>query len=103
MTREEWQGPRLPPPPGAHPLLTPALFRRGGGLGLLGVTVPEEYGGAGLDATAAVQVFEALASSDPGFALAVLAHSVLFAQNVCVNGNESQRKHVLPRAATGEW
>jgi len=33
----------------------------------------------------------------------VLAHSVLFAQNVNVNGNEVQRKHVLPRATSGEW
>ncbi len=80
-----------------------ALFRRCGELGLLGVTLPEEYGGAGLDATAAVQIFEALSTADPGFALAVLAHSVLFAQNVNVNGSELQRKHVLPRAASGEW
>src|SRR5574338_1038590 len=79
-----------------------ALFRRAGALGLLGVTLPEEYGGAGLDATAAVQVCEALSSSDPGFALAVLAHSILFAQSVAVNGNEVQKKHILPRAVTGE-
>src|SRR5499426_3983519 len=79
------------------------LFRKAGALGLLGVTLPAEYGGAGLDATAAVQLFEALSTADPGFALAVLAHSVLFAQNVNVNGNELQRKHVLPRAASGEW
>ena len=46
-----------------------ALFRRAGEVGLLGVTLPEEYGGAGLDAVAAVQVCEALATSDPGFAL----------------------------------
>ena len=79
------------------------LFRRAAALGLLGVTIPEEYGGSGLDATAAVQLFEALSTADPGFALAVLAHSVLFAQNVNVNGNEVQRKHVLPRATSGEW
>jgi isovaleryl-CoA dehydrogenase len=80
-----------------------ALYRRAGELGLLGVTLPEEYGGAGLDATAAVQLFEALSTADPGFALAVLAHAMLFAQNVNVNGSELQRKHVLPRAASGEW
>lgn len=80
-----------------------ALFRRAGALGLLGVTLPEAYGGAGLDATAAVQVCEALSTADPGFALAVLAHSILFANNVAVNGNELQKKHVLPRAASGEW
>jgi isovaleryl-CoA dehydrogenase len=80
-----------------------ALFRRAGELGLLGVTLPEEYGGAGLDAVAAVQVCEALSTSDPGFALAVLAHAILFAQNVAVNGTEVQKKHILPRAASGEW
>jgi isovaleryl-CoA dehydrogenase len=80
-----------------------ALFRRAAELGLLGVTIPERYGGAGLDATAVVQVCDALSTSDPGFALAVLAHSVLFAQNVNVNGNEAQRMRVLPRAASGEW
>lgn len=79
------------------------LFRRAGGLGLLGVTIPEEYGGAGLDAVAAVQVLEALSTSDPGFGLAVLAHAILFAQNFAVNADEAQRKRVLPRAASGEW
>src|SRR3989442_3526347 len=80
-----------------------ALFRRAGELGLLGVTLPEEYGGAGLDAVAAVQVCEALSTSDPGFALAVLAHAVLFAQNVNANGNDVQKKRVLPKAASAEW
>src|SRR5258706_9213319 len=80
-----------------------ALFRRAGELGLLGITLPEEYGGAGLDAVAAVQMCEALSTSDPGFALSVLAHAVLFAQNVNVNGNDVQKKRVLPKAASGEW
>ncbi len=80
-----------------------ALFRRAGELGILGVTLPEEHGGAGLDAVAAVQVCEALSTADPGFALAVLAHAILFAQNVNVNGNDVQRKRVLPKAASGEW
>lgn len=79
------------------------LFRRAGALGLLGVTIPEELGGSGLDATAAVQVCEALATSDPAFTLSLLAHAVLFAQNVSVNGSEAQRRHVLPKAASGEW
>ena len=79
------------------------LFNRAGELGLLGVTLPEEYGGAGLDATAAVQISEILSTSDPGFALAVLAHSYLYAQNVNVNGSEAQKQHFLPKAASGEW
>ena len=80
-----------------------ALFRSAGELGLLGVTLPEQYGGAGLDAVAAVQVYEALSSADPGFSLAVLAHAILFAQNVSVNGDEAQQARVLPNAASGEW
>ena len=80
-----------------------ALFRSAGELGMLGVTLPEKHGGAGLDAVAAVQVFEALSSADPGFALAVLAHAILFAQNVAVNGDETQQARVLPKAASGEW
>ncbi len=80
-----------------------ALFRRAGEIGLLGVTLPEEFGGAGLDATAAVQVYEALSTSDPGFALSVLAHAILFAQNLAVNGNDAQQRRVLPKAASGDW
>jgi isovaleryl-CoA dehydrogenase len=80
-----------------------ALFKRAGALGLLGVILPAEHGGSGLDATAAVQLMEALSTSDPGFALAVLAHGILFAQNVAVNGSEAQKRRVLPKAASGEW
>jgi len=77
------------------------LFLQAGELGLLGVTLPDTYGGAGLDATAAVILFDGLSSSDPGFALAVLAHSILFAQNLNVNGNDLQKKRILPEAASG--
>jgi isovaleryl-CoA dehydrogenase len=80
-----------------------ALFRQAGELGLLGITLPEECGGADMDAVAVVQVGEALSASDPGFALALLAHAVLFAQNVNVNGDALQRQRVLPKAASGEW
>lgn len=80
-----------------------ALFRKAGDLGLLGVTIPEEYGGAGLDPVAAIQVLEALSTSDPGFGLAVLAHSILFTQNCYVNGNEEQRRRILPKVVSGEW
>ena len=49
-----------------------ALFKEAGALGLPGVTVPEEFGGTGLDATASVIVHEELAAADPGFCLAYL-------------------------------
>lgn len=78
------------------------LFRKLGELGLLGVTVPEEFGGSGLDATAAVIIHEELSASDPGFCLAYLAHSMLFVNNLAINGNDEQRHRFLPGACTGE-
>lgn len=78
------------------------LFRKLGELGLLGITVPEEYGGTGQDATSAVIVHEELSASDPGFALAYLAHSMLFVNNLAVNGSEEQKKRVLPGVCSGE-
>ena len=80
-----------------------ALFRRAGELGFLGITIREEYGGSDLGATAAVQAYEAISGSDPGFALSVLSHSILFAQNVQVNAGEALKSRILPLAVSGEW
>eukprot|EP00929_Paragymnodinium_shiwhaense_P037524 TRINITY_DN19981_c0_g1_i1.p1 TRINITY_DN19981_c0_g1~~TRINITY_DN19981_c0_g1_i1.p1 ORF type:complete len:448 (-),score=117.08 TRINITY_DN19981_c0_g1_i1:442-1785(-) len=77
------------------------LFRKLGELGLLGVTVPEEFGGSGLDATAAVIIHEELAAVDPGFCLAYLAHSMLFVNNLARNGNDFQKKKWLPGTCDG--
>ncbi len=79
------------------------LFRRLGELGLLGLTVSAEYGGAGMDAVAVAIVHEELSASDPGFCLAYLAHSVLFVNNFFRNANEEQRWRYLPRVLSGEW
>jgi isovaleryl-CoA dehydrogenase len=80
-----------------------ALFRRAGELGFLGVTISEDYGGSDLGAIAAVQVYEAFSTSDPSFALSVLTHSVLFSQNVQVNGDDALKQRILPLAVSGEW
>ena len=77
------------------------LFRRlgssagggdgGGGLGVLGLTVPEEYGGTGMaDATSVCIVHEELSYSDPALCLSYLAHSILFANNLAINGSPEQ-------------
>lgn len=79
------------------------LFRKLGDLGLLGITVPEAYGGAGLDATAATLVHEELSTSDPGFCLAYLAHAMLAVNNLAVNGSEEQKLKYLPKLCSGEW
>ena len=79
------------------------LFRVLGDLGLLGITVPEKYGGAGLDAVAATIAHEELSYSDVGFALAYLAHSMLFVNNLAYNGSEEQKTRILPKVCSGEW
>ena len=78
------------------------LFNRVGELGLLGVSAPPECGGAGLDATAVAIVHEELSASDPAFCLSYLAHSLLFVNNLAVNGSPAQRERLLPRACSGE-
>ncbi|MED5290638.1 MAG: acyl-CoA dehydrogenase family protein [Candidatus Thermoplasmatota archaeon] len=79
------------------------LFRELGELGLLGITVPEEYGGSGLDAVAATIAHEELSYSDAGFGLAYLAHSMLFVNNLAQNGSEGQKARILPKVCSGEW
>ena len=77
------------------------LFKKLGDLGLLGVTVPEDWGGSGLDAVAAVIAHEEISASDPGFCLAYLAHSMLFVNNLAINGSDAQRERYLPDACSG--
>jgi isovaleryl-CoA dehydrogenase len=83
--------------------LNRALFQKVGELGLLGITLPAEDGGAGMDAVAACIVHEELSKSDPGFCLAYLAHSMLFVNNFYHAANEEQRARYLPKVLSGEW
>jgi len=78
------------------------LFDKCGELGLLGVTVDPEYGGSGMDATAAVIVHEELAAADSAFTLSYLAHSMLFVNNVSQNGTHEQKLAFLPDACAGK-
>lgn len=80
-----------------------ALFRRAGDLGLLGLTVAEADGGAGLDAVASVIVHELLSSSDPAFCLAYLAHALLFVNNFAHNADSEQKARILPQVISGAW
>jgi isovaleryl-CoA dehydrogenase len=78
-----------------------ALLRRLGELGLIGVTIPDEAGGAGLDAVASVIVHEELAWSDPGFTLGYLAHALLFVNNFYWAGDREQHRRYLPAVLAG--
>jgi isovaleryl-CoA dehydrogenase len=81
--------------------LNVALFRKLGDLGVLGITVPETFGGSGMDAVAAVIVHEELAAADPGFTLAYLSHAMLFVNNLYQNASDAQRARYLPDACSG--
>jgi alkylation response protein AidB-like acyl-CoA dehydrogenase len=79
------------------------VFKRAGELGLLGVTLPEEYGGAGLSYVDYVNVIEELGVVDSGFGLSVAAHNSLCSGHTYLAGNDAQKKKWLPKLASGEW
>ena len=78
-------------------------FKRAGELGMLGVTLPEEYGGAGLSYVDYVNVIEELGVIDSGFALSVAAHNSLCTGHTYLAGNDEQKKKWLPKLTSGEW
>jgi alkylation response protein AidB-like acyl-CoA dehydrogenase len=78
-------------------------FRNAGELGMLGVTIPEEYGGAGLSYIDYVNVIEELGVVDSGFALSVAAHNSLCTGHIYLAGDDDQKQQWLPKLTTGEW
>ena len=80
----------------------PDLFRRLGALGILGVTVPQEYGGAGADLLSGVLVIEQLARASASVALSYGAHANLCVNTLYINGTEEQRRTYLPGLCSGE-
>ncbi|WP_197915691.1 isovaleryl-CoA dehydrogenase [Thiosulfatihalobacter marinus] len=78
------------------------LWKEFGDLGLLGVTVPEEYGGAGMSYLAHVIAGEEIARASASVALSYGAHSNLCVNQIKLNGNEAQKQKYLPRLISGE-
>ena len=74
-----------------------------GELGFMGITIAEEYGGAGLDDTAMVLVVEEIARACPSTAITLSVHNSLPCRVIGWFGTESQKKKYLPRLASGEW
>ncbi|GMU60427.1 MAG: acyl-CoA dehydrogenase [Myxococcaceae bacterium] len=79
------------------------VVRELGQLGLLGMRVCEEYGGAGLGSLAVAVVVEEIARYDGSLALTVASHNGLGTSHIRVFGNDAQKKQYLPKLATGEW
>jgi glutaryl-CoA dehydrogenase len=80
----------------------PAIFREMGELGLLGSTVPQEYGGAGLNYVCYGLIARELERVDSGFRSAMSVQSSLAMQAIYAYGSEAQRRKYLPKMATGE-
>ncbi|MGZ8829733.1 MAG: acyl-CoA dehydrogenase family protein [Thermoanaerobaculia bacterium] len=79
------------------------VFKIAGELGLLGATIPEEYGGAGLSYVDYVNIIEELGVVDSGFGLSVAAQNSLCAGHTYLAGSEAQRKKWLPKLTSGQW
>jgi butyryl-CoA dehydrogenase len=76
--------------------------RKMGPLGMLGLNVPEEYNGAGVDAVSAAIAIEELGWSDGSLALAIAAHNGLGCAPISLFGSEALKSRFLPPAASGE-
>lgn len=78
------------------------MWKKFGEMGLLGVTVPEEYGGAGLGYLAHVVAMEEISRASASVALSYGAHSNLCVNQINRNGSEAQKQKYLPRLISGE-
>jgi alkylation response protein AidB-like acyl-CoA dehydrogenase len=79
------------------------LFKKMGELGLMGVLVPTEYGGAGFGYAEYVTAIAGLAAADGAIGLSMAAHNSLCTGHILQFGSEEQKSRFLPRLATAEW
>lgn len=85
-----------------NPELMPELISKAGELGLLGVNVPEEYGGFGKDFTTGILVTETTGAGH-SFAVGFSAHTGIGTLPITLYGNAEQKAKYLPKLSTGEW
>lgn len=81
----------------------PAIFREMGEMGLLGVTVPEEYGGLGASYVAYGLIAREVERVDSGYRSMMSVQSSLVMYPIYAYGTEEQRKKYLPKLSSGEW
>ena len=79
------------------------LWKQFGDMGLLGMTIPEEYGGTGLNYLSHLVVMEEISRASASIALSYGANSNLCLNNLYLNGTEQQRYKYLPKLCTGEY
>jgi alkylation response protein AidB-like acyl-CoA dehydrogenase len=79
------------------------LFRKMGKLGLMGVIIPEEYGGAGFGYLEYITAISEISKIDGSIGLSMAAHNSLCSNHILQFGNQDQKKKYLPKLATAEW
>ncbi|OEK02551.1 acyl-CoA dehydrogenase [Roseivirga sp. 4D4] len=79
------------------------IFKKFGELGLMGVLVPQEYGGSGFGYHEYITVVSEVAKLDPGIGLSVAAHNSLCTGHILQFGSAAQKEKWLPKLATAEW
>ncbi len=86
-----------------HEKTEPAIFREMGALGLLGPTIPADYGGPGLNYVAYGLIAREIERIDSGYRSMMSVQSSLVMVPIYEFGSEAQRRKYLPKLATGEW
>jgi acyl-CoA dehydrogenase len=72
-------------------------------MGLFGLSIPEEYGGLGLDMVGKCAIYEELGKTHNGFTTLIGAHTGIGTVGIVELGTEEQKRRYLPKMATGEW
>jgi alkylation response protein AidB-like acyl-CoA dehydrogenase len=85
-----------------NPQLMPQLLDKAGELGLLGTSVPQEFGGFGMDFNTTMLVAEVLGAGH-SFAVAISAHTGIGTLPILYYGDEAQKKKYIPNLASGKW
>src|SRR5439155_16639827 len=86
-----------------HETTDPAIFTEMGSLGLLGASIPHEYGGAGLNYVCYGLIAREIERVDSGYRSMMSVQSSLVMFPIYAYGSEPQRKKYLPQLARGEW
>jgi alkylation response protein AidB-like acyl-CoA dehydrogenase len=85
-----------------NPELVPQIFRKAGELGLLGISVPEEYGGMGMSFNTSMLIADIIGGAG-SFSTTYGAHTGIGTLPILYYGSEEQKSKYLPKLATGEW
>ena len=84
------------------PDLVPGIFKKAGDLGLLGISVPEQYNGMGMSFNTSMLIADIIGAAG-SFSTTYGAHTGIGTLPILYYGNEEQKKKYLPKLATGEW